>query len=87
MTMMKSITHMMEFLTWINRILFPGDFEKDMVRLGLPEGAAFFLAQHVKEHGCIVQLYQDYCMIDRVDKTVVDKWLKEKLEEFNRRTV
>lgn len=53
----------LEFLAWVGRCTFPGDFERDLLKLGVDPDVAFSLRMNITAQKgrvkTIVELYQD----------------------------
>lgn len=76
-----SIGKDMEFLCWVNRCLFSGDLEYELVELGMDEDDARFVSKSAR---CVVELYQDYCVGPGGEefKAYVDRWLEMRREKW-----
>ena len=77
----------MEFLCWVNRCLFPSDFETDLLSLGFDAGVAFIMARDLKNHRSITQLYQDYGLTDGIAKDALDAYLQRMQAIWNTNAV
>jgi len=73
----------MEFLCWVNRCLFPVDFQRELVELGMNEADAFILSRS-KSARCILELYQEWCVGTGGEefKVYVDKWIEMMREKW-----
>ena len=77
----------LEFLCWVNRCLFPDDFEKELVKLGMGKIEAFLMVDPYR-HGknlCIVEFYQEWCLgKDDTTKHIIDVWLEKYAATYRR---
>lgn len=75
-----------DFLCWVNRCLFPGDFEREIIGLGYNEALAYGLA-HSESFGNIIDMYQAYGLKDTEYKGALDKYLiimKHDYDKYNK---
>lgn len=74
----------MEFLCWVNRCLFPGDFCEELIELGMPENDARFITiPYRRKPLCILEFYQEVCLHNEDNRIYVDKWLDMMLQKWN----
>ena len=72
----------LEFLAWVNRCLFPDDFERDLIELGVGPFMAMAYAELVRRQGKdILGVYQTYISskesqehIEMYLQMMMDKW-------------
>jgi hypothetical protein len=84
------MTYSLEFLCWVNRCLFPGDFERELIEeIGVRENVARGLAVVLDENDRnILNVYQGYGLKQNEYKDALDKYLEymhEKWIEINER--
>ena len=66
----------LEFLCWIDRCLFPDDFEKDLIELGGSRYVAFMMGDRLKRDRCgFVRLYQEYALHDMETERLLISYL------------
>lgn len=77
----------LDFLAWVNRCLFPTDFEEELIRLGVDKTVAFGLrlvvtSERNRTKG-IVDVYQD-CISSESDKAALGLYLEHMAEEHKK---
>ena len=84
----------LEFLCWINRILFPVDFARDLKELGLNEAVSLYYEIEWKQQVSdgkvldILTLYQNFCVgieVSEEDGDVgyyIQKWVDNKYQSW-----
>jgi len=74
----------LEFLCWINRCLFPKDFKRDLIDLGVDNMVAYTLSTTLERHSRdILVLYQAYGLHEGEYKDAVDTYLAHMLNKWN----
>jgi hypothetical protein len=71
----------LEFLCWVNRCLFPGDFVDDLIKHGMDRSKASFIVGSMKNLN-ILDFYQNYCLNDGEASWIIRAVLKDMMKRY-----
>lgn len=72
----------LEFMAWVDRCLFPGDFQEELMELGVDRIDAMLYASVVKQGKGIVGVYQELIM-DEEARNHIEQYLQMMLAKWN----
>lgn len=77
----------LDFLCWVNRCLFPGNFYEELQELGVEEEICLNLYMHVRFHPDkgICKIWQEFCCYENEYRQALESFIemrKRKYEEI-----